>query len=62
MGEWAQPRVASISSGLRLARENYAQLKTSALANSRMVRGRWNWATSADRALKTLRDRGLLSG
>ena len=62
MGEWAQPRVASIAEGMRLAHENYAQLKTAALTNSRMIRGRWNWAACADHALKTLRDRGLLSG
>jgi len=62
MGEWAQPRVASIGQGMRLARENYTALKSAALENSRIIRGRWNWVASVDHALKTLHDRGLLSG
>ena len=62
MGEWAQPRVASIGEGMRLARENYATLKSAALENSKSIRGRWNWVACTDHALKTLQDRGLLSG
>lgn len=62
MGEWAAPRVDSIAQGMLHARANYDQLRTTALANSRDLRARWNWAASAARALTVLRQRGLLLG
>ena len=60
-GSWAMPQVESIAQALQTARKNCVALKQQAVDNSEIIRTEFNWARCADRALKTLQNRGLLS-
>jgi len=59
-GQWAQPRIASIRSALRTARDNYTELQSRAQANSTIIRDAFSWERSVDRALSILHADGLL--
>jgi glycosyltransferase involved in cell wall biosynthesis len=59
-GKWAQPQVDSIRRELRHARENYTQLKITAMSNSKIISRDFSWTASADRALALLQAQGLL--
>jgi len=60
-GQWAVPTVEGIARVLQTARKNCVALKQQAVDNSEIIRAEFNWARCADRALKTLQTRGLLS-
>lgn len=59
-GEWAQPRINSITQALRSSRDNYEHLRDCAQTNSNIVRKHFSWAQSADSALQVLQKTGLL--
>ena len=59
-GSWAQPRVDSIRSALRTARDNYVTLQSRAFANSSIIRDAFSWDRSVDRALSILHASELL--
>jgi glycosyltransferase involved in cell wall biosynthesis len=60
-GSWAKPAVESIAHALKTARKNCVALKQQAVNNAEIIRAEFSWARCADRALKTLQNRGLLS-
>jgi len=59
-GEWAQPRVDSIRTALRSARDNYAMLQSRAKANSSIIRDAFSWERSADYVVNLLHSQGLI--
>jgi glycosyltransferase involved in cell wall biosynthesis len=59
-GTWVQPRIDSIRSALRIARDNYATLQAQARVNSSIIRDLFNWDRSVECALRTLQATGLL--
>jgi glycosyltransferase involved in cell wall biosynthesis len=60
-GSWAVPTLESIVWALQTARKNCVALKQQAIDNAEIIRAEFNWARCADRVLKTLQNRGLLS-
>jgi glycosyltransferase involved in cell wall biosynthesis len=60
-GSWAVPTVDSIARALQTARKNCVALKQQAVDNAEIIRAEFSWPRCADRALKTLQSRGLLS-
>lgn len=60
-GSWAKPQVASIAHSFLTAKENLTGLKQQAVDNAEIIRSEFSWARCADRAVKTLQMRGLLS-
>jgi len=59
-GQWAQPRIDSIRSALRTARDNYVTLQSRAFANSSIIRDAFSWDRSVDRAVSILHASGLI--
>ena len=59
-GTWAQPRVDSIRTALRTARDNYVTLQSRAFANSAIIRDAFSWDRSADCVAKLLHSQGLI--
>jgi len=59
-GMWAQPRIDSIRSALRHARDNYVTLQSRAFANSSIIRDAFSWERSADCVAKLLHSQGLI--
>ena len=61
-GAWAIPRVDSIRSAMRTARNNHAKLSQQARKNSRIIRTKFSWTASADSAVQALESRGVSFG
>jgi len=59
-GEWAQPQVDSIRRALRHAQQNYTQLKSTAMANGKIIARDFSWTACAHKALALLQAQGLL--
>jgi glycosyltransferase involved in cell wall biosynthesis len=59
-GQWAQPRIASIRSALRTARNNYITLQSRAFANSSIIRDAFSWERSVDCVVNLLHSQGLI--
>lgn len=59
-GTWAQPRIDSIRSALRAARDNYPELQSRARANSAIIRDAFSWERSVDCVAQLLHSQGLL--
>jgi len=59
-GEWAQPRINHIATGLIYARNNYQKLHTQAVLNSEIIRKEFSWEQSVTTAMKMLQQRRLL--
>jgi glycosyltransferase involved in cell wall biosynthesis len=59
-GCWAQPSVASIAEGLIATKLQYATMADAALKNSSIVRERFSWDATANKALDHLKRRGLI--
>jgi hypothetical protein len=59
-GTWAQPKIDSIRSALRTARQSLTYLARRAQENSHIIRRNYSWAQSVDCALQTLQKQGLL--
>lgn len=60
-GSWAKPDIESLAQSLQAARNNVVALKQHAVDNAEIIREKFNWARCADRVVKTLQTRGLLS-
>jgi len=61
-GTWAQPRVDHLAECMVLSKTHMDFLAKNALENSQIIRTRFNWSNSANIALKTLKNQGLLPG
>jgi glycosyltransferase involved in cell wall biosynthesis len=61
-GTWAQPRVDHLAECMVLSKTHMDFLTKNALENSQVIRTRFNWSNSANIALKTLQNQGLLNG
>jgi len=61
-GVWAQPSVSHLAECMMLSKTHNAFLAQNALKNSNIIRKEFSWAMSANCALKTLQNQGLLVG
>jgi len=61
-GQWAIPQVDSIRLAMRTARNNHAKLAQQAQKNSTIIRTKFSWTASADRAVQALESRGVNFG
>jgi hypothetical protein len=59
-GKWAVTTVEEIARGIKLAYTNYVSLRTQAIKNSAVIRGKYSWTNSATSALNVLKQQGLL--
>jgi glycosyltransferase involved in cell wall biosynthesis len=61
-GLWAQPDVDHLAECMMLSKTHWDFLAQNALTNSQVIRKEFSWAMSANCALKTLQNQGLLTG
>ncbi len=59
-GNWASPSIDSIACGLKEMKNNYDKYYEQAILNSEVIREKFNWDISANKALRCLYERGLL--
>jgi glycosyltransferase involved in cell wall biosynthesis len=60
LGRWAQPSVASIAGGMQKVLKNYAAYSAAARSNSLVLREKFSWDASANKAVELLCHKNLL--